>query len=163
MSLFEPVVSWWNSRESREQKFLLIGGVFAVVAAAYAGLSPAFLKYSAAAAALREADGNYQWLEEQVALLAQIRTQAGGVLPVSLPAEEIKAKLEGDLEKKKLKGAVSIEDAGGARTVRVAIEGGAGGAVMRWIEELVVGGYAVSAFDLQNQRGRLSGVVVIEG
>ena len=162
MSLFEPITSWWHTRESREQKLLLVAGAFAVVAALYTGLSPMFLRYSTAAEALRTADGDYRWLEEQVSSLADIRSKAGGVLPVYLPAEEIKMKIERDLEKNKMQGAVVIEAAGDANTVKVTIEGGQGRDVMRWIEELASGGYSVSAFDLKNKGGRLTGVVVIE-
>lgn len=162
MSLFEPIVSWWQTRESREQKLLLIGGVFAAAAALYSGFSPVVLRYSTAAEALRTADGDHRWLKEQVSLLSEIRSKAGGVLPVYLPAGEIKAKVEGDLKKKKMEGAVVIENVGGAETIKVTVEGGRGGDVMRWIEELANGGYSVSAFELKNRNGRLTGVVVIE-
>lgn len=162
MSLFEPVVSWWHTRESREQKLLLIGGVFAAAAVLYSGFSPVVLKYSASVEALRTADADHRWLKEQVLLLSEIRTKAGGVLPVHLPAEEIKAKIEGDLQKKEMQGVVVIEGVGGVNTIKVTVEGGRGGDVMRWIEELAGGGYSVASFELRNRNGRLTGVVVIE-
>lgn len=162
MTSLEPLLSWWNTRESREQKLLLFAAAFAAAAVLYATVYPVFLRYADANDKLRTADEDYRWLERQVSVLSSIRSQAGGVLPVNLPAREIKEKVERDLEKKKIKGAAVVEDVDGVERIKVVVEGARGGDIMRWLEELINGGYAVSAFELKNTGGRLTGAVVIE-
>lgn len=161
MTLPEPILAWWNARESREQKLLLIAAVFVVVAGLYSLVNPAISMYAAASREFQTADADHRWLKEQVRALSAIRSEAGGALPVNLPPEEVKKRVEADLQKKKIKGEVEIRELDGVKLVQARIEAGSGRDVMRWIEELSNGGYAVASFDLKNKGGRLSGRVSI--
>lgn len=161
MTLPEPILAWWDARESREQKLLLVAVVFAVAAGLYALVNPVISMYATASREFQIADADRRWLEEQVRALSAIRTEAGGTLPVHLSPEELRKRVEADLEKKGIRGEVEIRDFNGVRFVQARIEDGAGQDVMRWIEELSNGGYAVASFDLKNKGGRLSGSVSI--
>ncbi len=162
MTLPAPLLAWWNAREDREQKLLLGGAVFAAVVVLYALIYPVFAMHSTASKAFQTADGDYHWLRGQIRTLAEIRAETGGALPVFLPANEIREKLESDLKKKTMKGRVAVEDVGDATRIKVRLESGEGRQVMRWLEELGNGGYTVSALSLKNRGGRLTGTFTIE-
>ena len=163
MTLPQPLLAWWNARESREQKLLLVGAVFAVAAGLYAVVQPMISTHRVASETFQFADADYHWLKGQIAALARMRTQAGGALLVNLPPQAMKEKLESDLQKKSLKGKVAIEENANMQYIKVTLDSGDGRAVMRWIEELTNDGYAVFGLDFKNQGGRLSGTVTIEG
>ncbi len=162
MTLPEPLLAWWSARESREQRMLLVGAAFAVAAAAYALVYPVFEMHATAGREFQAADGDYHWLKQQVRALGEMRSEAGGALPVSLPLDEAKAKIESDLKKRKMKATVAVRNADGAKHIEVEFESSSGREVMRWLEALTNGGYTVSGLDLSNSGGRLSGTVVIE-
>ena len=161
MNIPESVFAWWNARESKEQKLLLVGGLFAVAAALYALANPILSMYQASVQQFRQADSDHLWLKEQVQTLEQLRSEAGGALPVFLSPDGMMKKIKADMKKKKFKGKVAVENVDGVQRVRVKLDGNDGRQVMRWLEELANGGYIVSSFSLGNKGGRLSGTIVI--
>ena len=92
MTLPAPMLAWWSARESREQKLLLSALVFAVAAGLYWMIQPVIVMHRTAGEAFRAAEGDYQWLRAQVDALARMRAEAGGILPVNLPADAIREK-----------------------------------------------------------------------
>ena len=162
MTLPEPMLAWWNARESREQKLLLVGAVLIVVVGLYSLIQPVISMHRVAGEDFQSAEAEYHWFKAQIAALGRMRAKSGGTLPVNLPPLAIKQKLEGDLKKKSLKGKVTIKDDAGVKGIQVKLEGGDGRKVMRWIEELANGGYAISGLDFKNAGGRLSGTIMIE-
>ena len=162
MNLSESLFAWWSARESRERKLLLTGAVFAVAAALYTLVNPLLSMHRASLEEFRVVEGDYRWLKEQVLVLAEIRSEAGGALPVYLSPERAKARIEAGMKEKALKGKVSVEAVDGGGRVEVMLENSEGRKVMRWLEELANGGYAISEISLSNNRGRLAGSIVIE-
>ena len=157
------IVAWWSARENREQKILLAGAVLAIAALVYTLVYPVFMTYTTAVKALDVADEDYHWLEEQVRILSAIRSEAGGALPVSMPVDEIEKKIKSDLEKKKIKNEIKIEEIGGAKRINLTFEGDKGKRIMHWLEELNRDGYTLSQINLKNKDGQLVGTVTIGG
>ena len=140
---------------------LLAGAVFVFFFALYMLVYPIFLRYTAASDEAVAADGDYRWLEEQVSALAKVRDAADGVLPVSIPITSVKEKIERDLESRKIKARVKLENTGITEQVKINIEKVRGKLLMGWLEELANNGYVISEIKLRSNRGLLSGNIAV--
>ena len=161
MTSSSTIASWWEGLDGRERKMLLLGGVAVIAAVVYTLIYPVFSTHAVARDEAVAADRDYRWLKEQVRTLAEMREEAGGILPVFLPIADIGQQIESDMESREIAGRVEVENTATAEWVTVSVERVPGKKLMSWLEELANNGYSIAMVELRNGGGLLTGTVAV--
>ena len=163
MSLIpESSRQWWQKREPRERKILVVFFLFAIGAGLYIGVfEPIVGAYWEVQKRHDQADSDYRWLQDQLVVLNKLKAEAGGILPTAIAADDLKEEIEREFDKLKISADIDIVTQGDREVVEIDVRGVDGRKFMRWLENLSNKGRSIQALDLNNNTGKLSGVVLV--